>query len=177
MNKLILKPRQCLTNASLRYDYGWQKTLVENIAVVVKDSKPLRLCENEDDYHFNCQLMRYSSGMNFTIETQQRLDAEIEAGYIALTENPTPIFRLFASTPEAYKWESSRVNQFMSAIESFRFGQYGILEETTMPIAVKALSGGLEWLIRVKGKDNLATITEVFTQFGIPLKADGPQPE
>jgi hypothetical protein len=120
--------------------------------------------------------MRYSSGMNFTIETQERLDAEMKYGYVVLAENPVPIFRFVAETPDAHKWDSSRANQFMSAVEPFRFDK-GDPEEAETPVLVKSLNGGLKWMIRAKGKDGLANITEIFTRLGVLLTADGPQPE
>lgn len=83
-----LQPRQALTNAPIEYDYGWTKTINHHAATVTDkmstDRKVLRLIEVEDDYHFNYQIGRYGSGMNFTTSTQENLDKEIKYGYIVL---------------------------------------------------------------------------------------------
>jgi predicted ATPase with chaperone activity len=63
---LTLGPLQAVTNAPQNYDYSWMKTLVDNIAVDEKGG-PCRLVENEDQWHFEQQVLRYRSGLHLAI--------------------------------------------------------------------------------------------------------------
>jgi hypothetical protein len=47
---ITLKPLQAITNAPEVYDYGWMKTIVDNIAVDER-GRSCRLVENDDEWH------------------------------------------------------------------------------------------------------------------------------
>ena len=59
------------------YDYGWMRTVVDNIAVDER-GRSCRLVQNEDEWHFKQQLLRYGSGLHLAIDDQKRLDEFIE---------------------------------------------------------------------------------------------------
>lgn len=89
---LKLEARQCLTTAPEEYDYRWAKTLILNVATDSR-GRSLRLVENEDDWHFKQQMMRYGSGLHLTIDRQSVLDEQLEYGLLKLTESPIRIHR------------------------------------------------------------------------------------
>ena len=90
---ITLKPLQAITNAPHDYDYGWMKTVVDNIAVDEK-GRPCRLAQNEDEWHFRQQLLRYGSGLHLAIADQASLDEYFQHGWLKLTETPVRIHRI-----------------------------------------------------------------------------------
>jgi hypothetical protein len=105
-----LKLFQCLTAAPENYDWRWARTIAYNIAKTQKHYKEctLRLVEVTDDYHFHNQVMRYSSGLNYTVDSQKRLDEELQYGYLILLDNPTPVYYLKIDVEGRYEWEDDR---------------------------------------------------------------------
>jgi hypothetical protein len=83
---------QCVTTAPEAYDYGWATTVIDNL-YVTDSGKVMRLVQNEDQWHFNEQMKRYSSGGNLTISNQIQLDEFLTYGWIKPTEDPRPIYR------------------------------------------------------------------------------------
>ena len=81
---IVLNPLQAITNAPACYDYRWMHTVEENVAIDQK-GKPCRLVENEDQWHFDQQILRYHSGLNLVITEQHRLDEAIQHGFLTLT--------------------------------------------------------------------------------------------
>jgi hypothetical protein len=87
-----LKNLQCVTCAPEEYDYGWAKTVIANL-YTNESGKVFRLVQNEDQWHFDQQIMRYGSGMNLTISNQIQLDDYLRYGWLKPTEDPRPIYR------------------------------------------------------------------------------------
>jgi hypothetical protein len=90
---ITLKALQAVTNAPECYDYGWMKTVVANIALDEK-GRPCRLVQNDDEWHFRQQLLRYGSGLNLAIADQKRLDEFFQHGWLKLTDKPIRIHRI-----------------------------------------------------------------------------------
>ena len=86
---LILKPLQAVTNAPECYDYGWMKTVMDNIAVD-EQGRPCRLVQNDDKWHFRQQFLRYGSGLHLVIDDQEQLDDFLRHGWLKLTDTPVP---------------------------------------------------------------------------------------
>lgn len=85
-----LKPLQCLTNAPEEYDYGWMRTLVENVAVDDR-GRSFRLCQNEDAWHLEQQVMRYGSGMYVGLTKQSEVDEWFRYNRLTLTDSPVTV--------------------------------------------------------------------------------------
>jgi hypothetical protein len=64
------KPVRVYTTAPVDYDWGWTKTLAENVAETDR-GKPVRLVEIEDRYHADSQIGRYHSGLHLALEEDQ----------------------------------------------------------------------------------------------------------
>lgn len=90
---LILRPLQAITNAPECYDYGWMRTVIDNIAVDDR-GRLCRLVQNEDEWHFRQQLLRYGSGLHLAIDVQKQLDDFVRHGWLKLTDTPIPIHRI-----------------------------------------------------------------------------------
>jgi hypothetical protein len=89
---LILRPLQAITNAPEVYDYGWMHTLIDNVAVDQK-GKPRRLVENDDQWHFDQQLLRYRSGLNLVITG--RINSMVFSAWLAeADDDPIVIHRI-----------------------------------------------------------------------------------
>lgn len=88
---ITLKPLQCLTNAPEDYDYGWMRTVAYNVATD-KRGRALRLAQNEDQWHFEQQVMRYGSGLNLTYDTQKNLDDALKYNLLVENADPTPVY-------------------------------------------------------------------------------------
>ena len=87
---ITLTRRQCLTTAPEEYDYCWARTLILNVATDGR-GRSLRLVENEDDWHFQQQMLRYGSGLHLTIDRQSVLADQVGYGLVKLTDNPVHI--------------------------------------------------------------------------------------
>jgi hypothetical protein len=94
-------------------------TLIENVATDRK-GKPCRLVENEDQWHFEQQILRYHSGMNLVITEQDRLDDFIRYGDLTLTEDPVHIHRIKVDLEQAFDWERDRREALMENLLAWR---------------------------------------------------------
>lgn len=143
LKNIKLKPRQCITNAPEVYDYGWMRTLVDNLFVDSK-GKVYRLAENEDDWHFDQQIMRYGSGMNATITNQISLDDHLRHGWLTLTDNPVVIHRSIFHCEEALDWEQTKLDKLIEEIDAIRLIK-GLKLETH--------KGGLQYNLEYRGEE------------------------
>ena len=142
---LTLATRQCLTTASEDYDYGWTKTLILNVATDSR-GRSMRLVENEDDWHFRQQIMRYGSGLHLTIYRQDELDKQLEYGLITLTDCPVHVYRQSFEYPRAYRWAEDQLDQLREAVQ---------LLEHTEGVQLETLNGGLAYRLEVQGDNEL----------------------
>ena len=99
---LILRPLQAITNAPECYDYGWMHTVIGNIAVDDR-GRSCRLVENDDEWHFRQQLLRYGSGLHLVIDDQKQLDDFLRRGWLKLTDTPIPIHRIKVDLHQALR--------------------------------------------------------------------------
>ena len=142
---LTLAARQCLTTAPEDYDYCWAKTLILNVATDGR-GRSMRLVENEDDWHFRQQIMRYGSGLHLTIDCQDELDKQLGYGLITLTDCPVHVYRQSFEFPRAYRWANDRLDQLREAVQ---------LLEHTEGIQLETLDGGLAYRLEVRGDNEL----------------------
>lgn len=120
MTTIILNSRQAITTAPPEYDYGWMMTLVDNIAVDER-GRACRLVENEDDWHFAQQLLRYQSGLHLAIADQQWLDDFLSFGWLKPTpERAVRIHRIKIDLRRAIDWEDGRRDALLECLERWR---------------------------------------------------------
>jgi hypothetical protein len=157
---LKLEARQCLTTAPEEYDYRWAKTLILNVATDSR-GRSLRLVENEDDWHFKQQMMRYGSGLHLTIDRQTVLDEQLEYGLLKLTESPIRIHRRSFDFSSALDWPQHRLDQLIETVEAVRAIE-GITFDTS--------NGGLAYSLEVRGNNELfEQIVESLAEFETPV--------
>lgn len=116
---IVLKRLQAITNASAVYDYGWMHTLIENVAVDEK-GRPCRLVQNEDQWHFEQQVLRYHSGLHLVITEQDKLDGLLRHGWLTPTDDPVVIHRIKVDLEEAFDWDDNRRNALLQHLHSWR---------------------------------------------------------
>jgi len=158
---LTLAARQCLTTAPEDYDYCWAKTLTLNVANDGR-GRSMRLVENEDDWHFRQQIMRYGSGLHLTIDRQDELDKQLEYGLITLTDCPVHVYRQSFEFPRAYRWPDDRLDQLREAVQ---------LLEHTEGVQLETLDGGLAYRLEIRGD------CELFREAAASLSVFERQPE
>ena len=142
---LTLSNLQCLTTAPEDYDYGWAKTLILNVATDSR-GRSMRLVQNEDDWHFRQQIMRYGSGLHLTIDRQDELAKQLEYGLVTLTDCPVHVYRQLFEFPRAYRWPDDRLDQLREAVQ---------LLEHTEGVQLETLDGGLAYRLEVRGDNEL----------------------
>ena len=160
---LTLKPLQAITNAPECYDYGWMKTLMDNIAVDEK-GRPCRLVENEDQWHFDQQVLRYGSGLHLTITDQNHLDSFLRHGWLTLTDTPVVIHRFKVDLQKAVDWERSRLTALLECLDKWRDGQ-----DTTYT------TEHMTYLIECRGDEAAERVQSQLGEFGLTLETWGPQ--
>lgn len=116
---MILRPLQAITNAPECYDYCWMNTLVENIAIHQKGIS-CRLVENEDQWHFDQQILRYHSGLHLVITDQQQLADSLWRGWLTLTDSPVVIQRIWVDLEEVFDWEGDRREALLQCLCRWR---------------------------------------------------------
>ena len=114
-----LARRQCLTTAPEEYDYRWARTLILNVATDSR-GRSLRLVENEDDWHFQQQMLRYGSGLHLIIDRQSVLADQVGYGLIKLTDNPVHVYRRSFDFATALDWPQDRLDQLIEAVQAVR---------------------------------------------------------
>ncbi len=157
---LMLQNRQCLTTAPEEYDYRWAKTLILNVATDSR-GRSLRLVQNEDDWHFDQQMLRYGSGLHLTIDRQSILSDQLEHGLLKLTENPIHIHRRSFDFSTALDWPRVRLAKLIETVEAIR--AIGGITFTTS-------NGGLAYSLEVHGDIKLFDqIIESLAAFETPV--------
>ena len=142
---ITLARRQCLTTAPEDYDYGWARTLILNVATDSR-GRSMRLVENEDDWHFQQQIMRHGSGLHLTIDRQSVLDDQVGYGLIKLTHDPVHIYRRSFDFSGALDWPQNRLDRLVETVDSIR-AMAGVTLDTR--------NGGLCYSVEVHGDKDL----------------------
>ena len=151
---IILQPRQCITTAPEEYDYRWARTLTLNVATNSR-GRSLRLVENEDDWHFQQQMLRYGSGLHLTIDRQSVLADQVGYGLLKLTDDPVHIYRRSFDYATARDLPQERFDQLIEAVQAVREIE-GITFATS--------NGGLAYSLEVRGDKDI--FDQVVTRLG-----------
>ena len=160
---LILRPLQAITNAPACYDYSWMKTLIDNIAVDEK-GRPCRLVENDDQWHFDQQVLRYGSGLHLTITDQEQLDSFLRHGWLKLTDNPIVIHRFKVDLQEAVDWERSRRTALLECLDKWQDSQ-----------DTKYTTGhSMDYFIECRGDEAADRVRSQLDEFGLTVEPWGP---
>lgn len=163
---ITLKPLQAITSTPQVYDYGWMKTVVDNIAVDEK-GRPCRLVQNEDEWHFRQQLLRYGSGLHLAIADQQQLDEFFHHGWLRLTDAPVRIHRIKVDLAQALDWEDGRRDTLLECLDQWREGP-----------EIKYTTGhGMDYYVECRGDAVAERVWAKLGEFGLKWQPWGPQPE
>jgi hypothetical protein len=161
---LTLGPLQAVTNAQENYDYCWMKTVVDNIAVDEK-GRSCRLVQNDDQWHFDQQLLRYRSGLHLAITSQKQLDDFLRHGWLKLTDNPVIIHRFKVDLQQAVDWERARRTALLECLDEWRDGQ-----------DTKYTTGhGMEYFFECRGDEAAERVRSRLSEFGLTVEPWGPQ--
>jgi hypothetical protein len=162
---ITLKPLQAITNAPECYDYGWMKTVIDNIAVDEK-GRPCRLVQNDDEWHFKQQLLRYGSGLHLTIDDQKRLDEFFQYGWLRLTDTPVRSHRIKLDLHQALGWDDDRRDALLEALDYWRDGP-----------EVKYTTGHrTDYYLTCRGDEAVERVRAKLREFGLAFEPWGPQP-
>ena len=142
---LKLARRQCLTTAPEDYDYCWARSLILNVATDSR-GRSMRLVENQDDWHFNQQVMRYGSGLHLTIDRQSQLDEQLEYGLLKLTDNPVHIHRRTFDFSDALEWPEERLDYLIKTVEEI---------QAIDGLTLNSSNDGLGYWLEIRGDDEL----------------------
>lgn len=160
---LTLRPLQAITNAPENYDYCWMKTLIGNLAVDEK-GRSCRLVENEDQWHFDQQLLRYGSGLHLAITDQEQLDSFLRHGWLRLTDIPVIIHRFQVDLQEAVDWERTRLTALLECLDQWRDGP-----------EVKYTTGHMTYFVECRGDEAAERVRSRLGEFGLTVEPWGPQ--
>lgn len=163
---ITLKPLQAITNAPEVYDYGWMKTVVENVAVDEK-GRPCRLVQNEDEWHFRQQLLRYQSGLHLAIDDQKRLDEFFRYGWLKMTDSPVRIHRLKIDLDQAIGWDDSRRDALIESLDQWR----------DRPDIRYTTGHGMDYYIECRGDEAAERVRAKLGELRLAWEPWGPQPE
>ena len=144
---LKLARRQCLTSAPEDYDYCWARTLILNVATDSRGRR-MRLVENEDDWHFKQQIMRYGSGLHLTIDRQSQLDEQLGYGLLKLSDDPIHVHRRSFDFSDALGWPDERLSRLVETVEEI---------QTIDGLSLNSSNGGLCYSLEARGHDELFT--------------------
>lgn len=159
-----LQPLQCLTNAPVDYDYGWQTTLVENVATDSK-GRPWRLCENADQWHLDQQAMRYGSGLHQCLTKQEQVDEWFEHGLLTPTGKAVPIIRL-----------SVNLRPYLEAKGEERSGILEAIEPNIPGVTVETEQGGYLRIFTCRGIEAAQALRQHLQAADLEFEPYGPQP-
>jgi hypothetical protein len=163
---ITLKPLQAITNAPEVYDYCWMRTVIDNIAVDER-GRPCRLVQNEDEWHFRQQLLRYGSGLHLAIEDQKRLDEFLGNGWLKLTDTPVRIHRIKVDLHHALDWDDGRRDALLECRDQWRVGP-----------EVKCRNGHrMDYYVECRGDEAAERVRAKLRKFGLEFESWGPQPE
>ena len=160
---LILRPLQAVTNAPECYDYSWMKTLIDNIAVDEK-GRSFRLVENEDQWHFDQQLLRYGSGLYPSITDQEQLDSFLQHGWLKLTDNPVVIHRIKLDLHQAIDWGRSRRAAILEFLDKWQDGR-----DTTY-----TTGHSMDYFFECRGDQAAEQVRSKLGEFGLEVESWGP---
>ncbi|MHB8954456.1 MAG: hypothetical protein ACYC4U_15910 [Pirellulaceae bacterium] len=162
---LILKPLQVVTNAPEYYDYGWMRTVIDNIAVDER-GRSCRLVQNEDEWHFRQQLLRYGSGLYLAIEDQQQLDDFVRHGWLTMTDTPIPIHRIKVDLEQTFDWEEGRREALVACLDQWRDEPH-----------IKYSTGHhCDYYFECRGNEAAEQVRSKLREFGLAFESWGPQP-
>jgi hypothetical protein len=151
-----LKPLQAITNAPNEYDYGWMKTVVDNVAVDER-GRSCRLVQNDDEWHFRQQLLRYGSGLCLVLRH----------GWLRLTDTPVRIHRMKLDLHQALGWRDERRDALLECLDQWRDGPH-----------VKYTTGhNVDYYLECRGDEVAEQVRARFREFGLAFEPWGPQPE
>lgn len=142
---ITLARRQCLTTAPEEYDYRWARTLTLNVATDSR-GRSMRLVENEDDWHFRQQILRYGSGLHLTIDRQSVLNEQLDYGLLKLTDDPVHIHRRSFDFSDALDWPQDRLDRLVETVEQVR---------EMDGLTLQTRNGGLGYSVEVRGDKEL----------------------
>ena len=162
---ITLKPLQAITNAPEIYDHGWMKTVVDNIAVDEK-GRPCRLVENEDEWHFRQQLLRYGSGLHLAIADQRQLEEFFQAGWLKLTDAPIPIYRIKVDLHQALDWDDERLAALLESLHQWR----------SSPGVKYSTGHRMDYYFECRGNEAAEEVRMKLREFGIEFEPWGPTP-
>lgn len=166
---LQLRPRQAITNAPVCYDYGWMHTLVDNIGVDEK-GRPCRLVENDDDWHFEQNVLRYGSGLNLTITDQSLLDHYLRNGWLRWTpEKAVRIHRIKVNMQQAMDWDRQERLEFLTDF-------LGTMKEEGSDTTYDT-GHDMTYYFTARGDAAFEALTSKLQEMGLTWEVWGPQPE
>lgn len=160
---ILLRPLQAITNATPNYDYRWMHTVVENVAIDQR-GRPCRLVENEDQWHFDQQILRYHSGLNLIITEQDRLNDAFRFGDLKLTDDPIHVHRIKVELEQAFDWERDRREALLECLNAWRDG----------PTVSYMTGGRADYFFTCRGDVAADEVRSQLTGFGLTLGAWGP---
>lgn len=161
---LILQPLQAITNAPEVYDYTWMKTVVDNVATDQR-GRSCRLVQNEDEWHFRQQLLRYGSGLHLVIDTQEQLDDYFRHGWLTLTDTPIRIHRIKLDLHDAIDWKDNRRTALIECLDQWRDGP-----------EIKYCTGHrCDCFLECRGDEAAEQVRSKLQEMGLPFTTWGPQ--
>ncbi|NLS97500.1 MAG: hypothetical protein GXX96_35620 [Planctomycetaceae bacterium] len=161
-----LRPLQAITNAPENYDYGWMKTVVDNVAVDER-GRSCRLVQNDDEWHFRQQLLRYGSGLNLVISDQKQLDDFLRHGWLKLTDTPVRIHRIKLDLHQALGWRDERRDALLECLDQWRDG----------PQIKYSTGHNCDYYLECRGDDAAEQVRAKLREFGLSFEPWGPQPD
>jgi hypothetical protein len=163
---IILRPLQAVTNAPQCYDYSWMRTVVDNIAVDEK-GRSCRLVQNDDEWHFRQQLMRYGSGLHLVIDNQIQLDDFLRYGWLKLTDTPVRIHRIKLDLHQALGWKDERREALLECLDQWQSG----------PQTKYSTGHNCDYFFECLGDDAAEQVKSRLRGFGLEFEPWGPQPD
>jgi len=161
-----LNPLQAITNAPQCYDYSWMRTVVDNIAVDEK-GRPCRLVQNDDEWHFRQQLMRYGSGLHLVIDNQIQLDDFLRYGWLKLTDTPVYIHRIKLDLHQALGWRDRRREALLECLDQWHDG----------PQVRYTTGHRCDYYLECRGDEAAEQVRSKLREFGLNFEPWGPQPD
>ena len=162
---ITLKHLQAITNAPDRYDYNWMHTVVANIATDVK-GRPCRLVQNDDNWHFRQQLLRYGSGLCLVIDNQIQLDDFLRYGWLKLTDTPVRIHRIKLDLHQALGWKDGFRDALLECLDQWRDG----------PHVKYSTEARMDYYFECRGDEAAEQVQARLREFGLEFEFWGPQP-
>lgn len=151
--KIELKPLQCVTSAPEDYDYVWSRTIIENLYVDER-GRSCRLAQNEDEWHFNQQMMRFGSGNHLVIDNQIQLDVSLENGWLKPTNDHKFVFRKQLRFGKVFDWGQEKTDEMLAQIDKTK---------NIDGVNCRTMFGGLGLYVEYRGKES--QFTEIISAF------------